>query len=397
MKISFAILAMTMFSISWFTGCTPTDTQGNDDLITVDVTKNYPKKEMILQDFLDVEYVVLETNDEFLTQGFVQAVGERCIVAINDIEDGNIFIFDREGKAVRKINRWGQGSEEYSIILRLMTDEGNNEMFINDYYVKKISVYDLSGNYMRSFTHNATIFYDRVYNFDKDHLICHEVSGIDFISENLFSIISKQDGHIVKRIQIPYEEKKTTMLKVDDESKGMAYTIQARNEELIPGHDGWLLAEPSADTIYKYRPDYSKVPLIARTPSIHSMEPEKFLFPGVHTDQYIFLQTVKREYDFAREEGFPRTDLVYDKQENAIFECVVYNGDFMNKIPISLVYEYPMFTFVNSDEIAFVKKLEAFDLVEAYEKGQLKGKLKEIAATLNEESNPVIMLAKYKK
>jgi hypothetical protein len=39
----------------------------------------------------------------------------------------------------------------------------------------------------------------------------------------------------------------------------------------------------------------------------------------------------------------------------------------------------------------------AYELVEAYEKGGLKGKLKEIAAELNEESNPVIMLAKYKK
>ncbi len=37
------------------------------------------------------------------------------------------------------------------------------------------------------------------------------------------------------------------------------------------------------------------------------------------------------------------------------------------------------------------------DLVEACEKGQLKGKLKDIAAGLDEEANPVIMLAKYKK
>jgi hypothetical protein len=54
-------------------------------------------------------------------------------------------------------------------------------------------------------------------------------------------------------------------------------------------------------------------------------------------------------------------------------------------------------TVINNDEIAFAEKIEAFELVEAYKKGQLKGKLKEIAAALNEESNPVIMLTKYKK
>ena len=44
------------------------------------------------------------------------------------------------------------------------------------------------------------------------------------------------------------------------------------------------------------------------------------------------------------------------------------------------------------------EKLEAADLVEAYEDGKLKdGPLKEIASTLDEEDNPIIMIAKYKK
>lgn len=51
--------------------------------------------------------------------------------------------------------------------------------------------------------------------------------------------------------------------------------------------------------------------------------------------------------------------------------------------------------FINK-EVSFVYKLEAPDLVEAYEGGELKGQLKEIAARLNEESNPVLMIAKYK-
>ena len=32
-----------------------------NELITVDVTKNYPEKELTLQDFMDVEYIPLET------------------------------------------------------------------------------------------------------------------------------------------------------------------------------------------------------------------------------------------------------------------------------------------------------------------------------------------------
>lgn len=101
-------------------------------------------------------------------------------------------------------------------------------------------------------------------------------------------------------------------------------------------------------------------------------------------------QAVKKEYDFAADTGFPETDLVYDTKEKALFRYIVYNADFSTKEALNLAKGI---TPVNK-EISFMQKLEAADLVEAYEKGQLKGHLKEIAAGLNEESNPVIMVAK---
>ena len=101
----------------------------------------------------------------------------------------------------------------------------------------------------------------------------------------------------------------------------------------------------SSDTIYRVFTDKRVVPFIARTPSIQSMGTEIFLYPSVLTDRYYFMQTVKKVYDFSSRVGLPRTDLMYDMKEN----------------------------------------------------GNLKGKLKEIAASLDEESNPVLMIAKYKQ
>lgn len=117
-----------------------------DDFITVDVNKSYSsKKELILQDFMDVEYIALETNDNFVNQGFVQAVGKEFILVKNYRDDGDIFVYDRTGKAIRKINRKGQGAEEYISCRSVTLDEENNEMFINDHFAKKIKVYDLEG------------------------------------------------------------------------------------------------------------------------------------------------------------------------------------------------------------------------------------------------------------
>lgn len=77
--------------------------QSTNDIITVDVSANYPQKELILQDFMDVEYIPLETTDEFITQGSVKAIGKNIIIVTNWINDGDIFIFDRSGKGIRKL------------------------------------------------------------------------------------------------------------------------------------------------------------------------------------------------------------------------------------------------------------------------------------------------------
>lgn len=120
------------------------------------------------------------------------------------------------------------------------------------------------------------------------------------------------------------------------------------------------------------------------------MDTKVFLFPTVITDRYCFMRTMRKEVDFTTFKGFLGEDLVYDKQENALFSYILYNDDFINKEEVSLTSE------PRNPEIAICQTLDAPDLVEAYEKGQLKGKLKEIAANLDEESNPVVMLLKRK-
>lgn len=138
-------------------------------------------------------------------------------------------------------------------------------------------------------------------------------------------------------------------------------------------------------------------PFIVRTPSVQVMDPEVFLFPSILTDRYYFMQTVKKDFDFKIDTDLERTDLMYDKGSNKIFEVAFYNSDYIEKIPVKIMFKMFMLSFVNKEGIAFSKILPASDLVEAYQGNKLRGPLKEIAASLNEEDNPVIMIAKYKK
>jgi hypothetical protein len=153
---------------------------------------------------------------------------------------------------------------------------------------------------------------------------------------------------------------------------------------MIPFRDSWILAEFSSDTIYRLLPDFRLTPFIARTPSVHSTNPEIICLPILFTNRYYFLETFKRE------SGFSKTKLVYDKQENTIYNYTVINNDYSTKKTLDFL------TFNSNKTISFWQKLEAHELIELNQKGELKGKLKEIAATLDEDDNPVIMLVKHK-
>ena len=392
MKSANYILAIILSAV--MAGCGKVK-HSTEDLITVDVTKSYPKKELILQDFLDVEYIPLDdTNDDLLTNGIVSDIGKEVILVRNMGMTGDILVFDRNGTGLRKINRKGQGAQEYASFVRAILDETNNEMYV--YGGNTIVIYDLFGTFKQKFVFDG-MFFTMVANFDSDHFICNE--SIEFENEkfNRFWVISKRDGSVKKEIQIPYKEKKRRTI-VDKNASPSGFADGPRNQELIPNRFSWILTEISSDTIYQLTSDYRMIPLIVRTPSVQSMIPEVFLFPSVLTDSYYFMQTAEKTA-IRTETGniYPRRNLVYDIKKKAIFEYIVYNDDFSSNRPVSLAFESSYSMPFISNEIAFVYKLESYELVEAYGKGQLKGKLKEIAAKLNEESNPVILVAKHKK
>ena len=129
-----SLIAAGMFLLTGgMVGCGTSSTQEKEDLIVVDVSKDYPKKELILQDLFDVEYIPLETTDEFVTLGWLQAIGKDVMIVRNMVAaDGNIFIYDRKGKAVRKINRRGQGNEEYYATNGIYLDDEKGEMFVGN-------------------------------------------------------------------------------------------------------------------------------------------------------------------------------------------------------------------------------------------------------------------------
>lgn len=385
-KISFRHVLVLLGVLSVMTtSCNPsTETES---LVTIDMGNTYPKKTLVVQDFLDVEYVPLETNDEFVTQGYVRALGEKYIAVQNYANDGNIYLFDRHtGKALRRINRKGQGGEEYVNITDVVLDEAADELYINDTGSKRIQVYDMSGQYKRSLPYAEGCSYTSMFGYDEDYLIAYDLTIYGRAGESrdkpyYHVLISKQDGSVIG-IPIPFDKIKAPVVKSGEMSvMGPAYTI-------IPNRGRWLLAETSTDTVYNYTRETGLKPFIVHIPT---SRPERLLSIGTMTDRYYFLRSLKLEYDFTTWRGFPVTDWVYDTLDKKVYEVNVLNGDFTNESYVDLM-QNP----VNGGRVAAYGLLSADGLVDAYQKGHLKeGPLKESAAKLEVEDNPVLMVMKY--
>lgn len=376
------IVLMTTLLLA-MAGCGTGDKANTEtDVIAVDVRKNYPEKEIRLQDVFHVEYVPLETNDEFITSANIKAISAHYIVTTNMGSDGDIFLFDRKtGKGIRKINHKGQGEGEYSQAVFVNIDEAKDEMFVNDYPARKIYVYDLSGNFKRKLDLPGDgYYYQNTLNYDSGHLIseiwCENKLGI--------AILSKQDGNLTRELLTPASQELSPIFTEGELAVTPPYYMIFQTKE------GWEMVNPSSDTIFHHSPADEWLPSVVRTPALRSMDTQVFLTPTTITERYYFMRSMKKELDFKTFKGFPSEELAYDRQTDELFRCKLYNDDFTDKQGVSLLAppcEYP---------VALARPLQSPDLVEAYQSGKLQGHLKEIAATLNEESNAVIMILSAK-
>ncbi len=381
------------------TGCENSYQRGADDLIIVDVTANYPKKEVILQDILDVEYIPLETNDDFVTQGYLRAISNDHVVSRNYLGDGDIYIFDiNNGKGLKKINRKGSGAEEYINITDMLLEEETNQLLLSDIAGNKIIWYDLDGNFIHSFGMDKEIMYRGIYNFDPENFIAFNAGRPSQIPDEepekiqSFLIISKQDGHLDREIEFVFDKKKSMFLIGFDPvtRNPIGGAFMEAYTPVVPYQGNFILTELSSDTIFSYSTDHQLTPWVVRTPSIQTMDPEVYLLPTVLTDRYYFMLKLEKIWDFENGKGFPVVNIMYDRDEKALYECHVYNRDFTDKRLIEMRYKF------GNDKVAFLQVLEAPVLMEAYEEGKLTGRLKEIAANMDEESNPVLLLGKRK-
>lgn len=361
----------------------------NNEILQIDVNAEHSPIRLNLKDIADVTYIKLANNTNFLVRSRVLACSENYMLTKGG-ETGEILMFDREGQPVRKFSHYGNGPHEYNYITNLRVDEKRGEIYVHDIFSRKIVVYDLNGEYIRKFPSGDARF---IYNFDDDAFLVYntETNRVNADLKPYFSILSKNDGKILIKIDVPFSSEKKYDLAVTKQGDGGSFTYTAMHLPVVRNSEGYVLNELSSDTIYLYSYDKVLTPIMLRTPAISSMSVPAFLQYGIETSKYVFLTRISVDENNERN-MFPETNWVYNKENGDINEYEIRNDDYPDaKIVLNS-------HLVNCDMQSGygVSRFNAGELVEAYQEGKLYGELKHLASSLEDEDNDVLILYKFK-
>jgi hypothetical protein len=363
-------------------------------LVTLDVTKDYPEKKIVLQDLADVKYIPLETKKNALlpnSAGCLGYVSDSLIVARTS--DNEIVLFNGDGSVRSSFRHVGQGSKEYQYIIGMAVDPKAQEIFIVDYLLKyRMQVYSFTGQYKRTLPIPYKMILNSLQDFSADCLLACDMDVNQGISNRAkpYMLLSKKTGEIVKELDIHFTKRMSNRM---SKPFGENQTISAAlgYDPIVRCEDSYVIGDLSADTIYTYTPQGVLSPMLVRTPPVLSMETPKVLLPDYRAGSYFFFYLVDFEFDFETRTGFPDKYMVYDYAAGKTYVCKLVNrdceeqeiqlgdGGVTNKAWNTACYTIPSSV-----------------LIEQSEAGKVHGPLKEIAAGRTDDDNPVLAIVRFK-
>lgn len=155
-----AVLAFALFSCNSVTESTISNSE------TIDIENSIGKAEVVKLSEVakSIEYIPLETNDSVLLSEISSVVYSSDRIYISS-DNNKIFVFDSKGNHIRTLNRKGRGPGEYMMILSFKVDESSGSIFITD-QLGKVSIYDSLHNYVSSVEPKVgSIFFTSFENF----------------------------------------------------------------------------------------------------------------------------------------------------------------------------------------------------------------------------------------
>ena len=382
-----------------FTQCKQSSATDTGKLVEIDISKKYPVKEIYLQDIAKVEYIPLETNNSTLIKPNLMRiyVSDDYIITTNP-SDGDIFVFDGKGKSKFSFNHKGQGPTEYNNLFGgIVFDEKAKEIFIFNRFSssRKIIVYAEDGEFKRTLANTPDIQDIDLYNFDDETLLVYDISGVydQYISDQIilsnkpYMLMSKKDGSIVDTININLSLRISDAVLWQEGEYTYSVSVPINNNRSF-GKD-YLIADWSSDTIYRLTSQRELQPMFVRKPPVLETEPKILISNFLITEKFILFGVYVMDYNILRKGGnINSKQLMYDFNTGEINEYRFKNKDITTSTDTRI---WEAVTPENTGVCMYNADL----LFSLDDKGELKGDLKELLKSIDEEDNPILMKIKF--
>jgi len=360
----------------------------NDAPFHINLDQDFPNKRIRLQDIADVKYIKLQSSNDVLLDNTASFhISDSCIIACNSVHD--FLVFDTAGNIKTHFNHTGGGGEEYSsYVFGWIYDDRKNELFVLDRW-KKILVYSNSGKFKRKLVFQPNYKVDVIFNYDENTLLAHRQNNLEKKQDRTrdgydYVFLSKHDGTIVSTVNIRQPNSMPLIKK--------EIVVFIPSKCIVKDGQDYIITDHALDTVYQILNNKQLIPFLIREPSVFKTSPSIFLDVFMKTDRYVFFLKTIFDNDSAKPRGLiDIKDLVLDMKTNEVTSLKFYNADFPKR---NLENQSLVPNEIGKNMGA--RTFEAFELIEAYKKGELNGPLKEIASTLNEDDNPVLMILRFK-
>ena len=362
-----------------------------------------------ITDIADVCYIPLKSGPDNIIVG--TSVVNRNIFISHDkifLRDGayqspKLISFDFNGEPIHVFGSYGRGPGEYLSINGFVVDALANEVIIYDGSQKKFVVFNTDGVFKREkfLKDDPETNYSAIENINDSYMLAYKedskvVSDTDIPSGSGRLYLEKHTPVTWGKVFTLYD--KQTLEEVDflsfEYEKPSRFLIFTIFHNLTTAKDGVYITSARTDTIYFMNKELELMPKFIDATKYQDVNHEAHLFPVAESEKYIFFST-------ERENNFDNKNLIrffaYDKKAEKLL-----------RINTSLPEQGPVnpLTAIIKNEVAFTQSFLTLNhnyvvilllptfLLEHYE--DLPADLKEIAAQIQEDDNPILMLMKLR-
>lgn len=365
----------------------------------MDMEKSYAKKEVSLQELGKVKYIRLETSENALLDEGMRLVPSEEGLFFYEPSGGNVVGFDPTGHLICSFNHKGQGINEYNSINKIDYDGLNQRVYLLSHGKgTNLFTFDLSGNCLHANTIPDTLIATDMALFGPSSLLVWDTKNFKVIKDGKickladqnpepdprpFALLDTGDGSISSRLPIDYPGHfRPLVFTIVD---GRPFVQTARTRQIVPSSNGFLLNDYVADTVFWVSEEKEVKPVFTRTPSLHAnVQKGKVCDVLAMSSRYLLVNVIWLD----PEEGSSVTGLrtamyLWDSDKRDFAECSFRNADYKGEEGQSA----PM--TISGDKLYF--RYFPHQLVEALESGRLSGDLEELARSLKEDDNQILM------